>query len=257
MVLPYHQWASSGRAFSRVRTGGTQPALLSFLPAKTSFALYFLVEAMKIVSMRLALFGPAAPEKSGADLQKAAEFALFAMTTERAVYLGDDDAMDLVAKTWNQKLSSPGYANFWEEVRVLLDPKTDRSQVEQAALREQARLSLRRLEVLPRNNRRSLELLGSRVAVLVDDRERLEAEDLAEANLVIYGKSPAPRARLVGEQWFISPGSLSDEGGVAIIEETGDTLRVTFYDCAGNTHGSEILKNKAKTKFMVQGGSSS
>jgi hypothetical protein len=203
-------------------------------------------------AMRLALLGPAAPEKEGKDLRQAAEFALLGAAVDRAVYLGDDLAMQRVAEAWSAELSSPKHSNFWEEVADLLGPDTSKAQVERVMQREEAKLKLRKLEMLPQGTRRSLELLGTRVAILVDDRERLEPEDLAEANVVIYGKAPAARARLVGEQWFVSPGFLSDEGGIAIIEETGDSLRVTFHDQKGGAHGSETLKQKTKTKFSVQ-----
>jgi hypothetical protein len=203
--------------------------------------------------MRLALIGPATQDAAqSALLRKSAELLVGPLGADRAVYLGADDSFEHVVAAWHKTLTPRGEAGVWDDVRALLLPGAPATRAETWLKEEDARRKLRRLEVLPRATRMTIEMLGTRMAILVDDRERLRPDELAEAQIVIFGSSPAPRARAVAEQWFVSPGELSEEGGLATIEETGDSLRVTFYDPNGKVQGGETLKAFNKTKFSVK-----
>lgn len=199
--------------------------------------------------MRLAFMGPSESDES---LRRAAELLLGSLGAERVVYLGGDDRFERAVGAWFKELAPRGEQGVWDDARSLLEASATPERTQAWLKQEDARLRLRKLEVLPRQTRLSIEMLGSRMALLADDRERLSPEDLAEAQIVIYGKSPSPRARAVSNQWFVSPGELTDESGLAIVEETGDSLRVTFYDPAGKVIGGETLKAFNKTKFTVK-----
>jgi hypothetical protein len=202
--------------------------------------------------MRLALIGPSPQDAAPSLLRKSAELLLGSLGADRAVYLGADDRFERMVADWNKDLAPRGEAGIWDDVRGLLAPGAPASRALAWLKEEDARKKLRRLEVLPRATRMAIEMLGTRMAILVDDRERLRSDETAEAQIIIFGASPAPRARAVSEQWFVSPGELTDESGLAMIEETGDSLRVTFYDPKGKVQGGETLKAFNKTKFSVK-----
>jgi hypothetical protein len=203
--------------------------------------------------MRLALLGPPAKPDDIESLRKAAELVLSTLGVERVVYLGDDEKFDKVVAAWSLELAPKGEAGNWDEVRALSKAGGTKEGAEAWIRREEARIRLRKLEVLPRTTRLSLEMLAMRVAILTYDRDKLTSEDLAEASIVLYGKAASPRARAVGDQWYVSPGPTHSEGGIAVVEELGEGLRVTFYEPSGKIIGTESLKAAKKTKFAVQG----
>jgi hypothetical protein len=203
--------------------------------------------------MRIALLGPCANHLP--DLRRAATFVLESANVDRAVYLGGDEALDEVVLAWASEIlggdASPG--GLWSRTRDLLRRETDAATIRAELERERTMDGLRRLEQLPRETRRSLELLGSRVAILVDDRERLDEDDLATAEIVVYGKSPEPRARCIGARWFLSPGVLGPRAGILILEEGDRELRATFHDATGALRGSETIDARRVAKLRVRG----
>ncbi len=203
--------------------------------------------------MRIALLGPCANHR--ADLRQAATFVLETANADRAVYLGGDEALDEMVAEWAAEIvhGDAGPAGVWDRTLDLLDPHVDASEIRETLAREQALEPLRRLEQLPRGTGRSLELFGSRVAILVDDRERLDDEDLATAEIVIYGKSPEARVRRVGARWFLSPGAMGSDCGVLLLEETERDLRATFHDPTGKLRASETLTKAQTAKLRVRG----
>jgi hypothetical protein len=205
--------------------------------------------------MRLALIGPGTQDAALAGaglLRKSAELLLGSLGADRVVYLGADDGFERMVAEWSQTLAPRGEAGVWADVRALLAVEAPARRAETWLKEEDARKKLRRLEVLPRANRMTIEMLGTRMAILVDDHQRLRPDEAAEAQIIIFGSAPAPRARVVAEQWLVSPGELTEESGLATIEETGDSLRVTFYDPNGKVQGGETLKAFNKTKFSVK-----
>lgn len=204
--------------------------------------------------MRIALLGPCADNR--ADLRQAAAFVLETANADRAVYLGGDDALDAVVEAWAAEIvqGEAGPTGVWDRTLDLLNPEVDAHEIRETLAREQALEPLRRLEQLPRGTGRSLELFGSRVAILVDDRERLDEDDLATAEIVVYGRSPEARVRRIGARWFLSPGAMGGDYGVLLLEETERDLRATFHDPTGALRGSETLTKAQGAKLRVRGG---
>ncbi len=204
--------------------------------------------------MRIALLGPCA--KNRADLRQAATFVLETANADRAVYLGGDEALDEMVDEWAAEIvhGDAGPAGLWDRTLDLLKPEAGAAEIRETLAREQALEPLRRLEQLPRGTGRSLELFGSRVAILVDDRERLDEDDLATAEIVVYGKSPEARVRRIGARWFLSPGAMGGDFGVLLLEETDRDLRATFHDPTGKVRGSETLTKAQGAKVRVRGG---
>jgi hypothetical protein len=204
--------------------------------------------------MRLGLLGPSS---SGAgDLGKAAEFILNVARVDRAVYLGDDGALDSTVTRWAERLVGPdptddGTFRRAAALAVKGDPKT----IDAFVVSERARLRLRALESLPRGVARTIEMIGDRVAVLIHDKAHLDEEDIASANLLVYGKSAEPLVKRIGTRWFISPGVLGcASGGVAVIEDNDETIVAEIFDETGTCTLTESLEMTRKTTTRVQGG---
>ena len=191
--------------------------------------------------MRLGLLGPApgsgASDTSGTTLSRAAEFLLDVARVDRAVYLGDDGALDSAVTHWAERLVGPDPTDdgtFRRAASLALsgDPKT----IDAFIVSERARLRLRALESLPRGVGRTIEMIGDRVAVLIHDKANLDEEDILSANILVYGKSAEPLIRKIGARWFISPGNIGcASGGDAShgIRTGGVRTRRTWRECVG------------------------
>ena len=175
---------------------------------------------------------------------------------DRAVYLGDDGALDSAVTHWAERLVGPDPTDdgtFRRAASLALsgDPKT----IDAFIVSERARLRLRALESLPRGVGRTIEMIGDRVAVLIHDKANLDEEDIMSANLLVYGKSPEPLIRKIGARWFISPGMLGcATGGVAVIEDKDEIVVAEIFDDKGACTLTESLEMLRKTTTRVQGG---
>ncbi len=141
--------------------------------------------------MRLGLIGPANGDL--AALARTAEFLLNGARVTRAIYLGDDDALEETVGLWAESLvgDDPSDAGVWD--RAFEVAATGTPERIDAFLRgERARLRLRDLERLSPEELRSVEMFGDRVAVLIHDKAMLDEEDIFSASFLIYGKSDSP-----------------------------------------------------------------
>jgi hypothetical protein len=205
---------------------------------------------------RLGLLGPVRRDSPDAAtaLETAASFLLSKQSVARAIYLGDDDALDRVVEEWARRLfgSDPSDDGVWQRAAELVEDGGP-AEIEAFVSAERERRKLRIFESLPRPTLRSLEMIGDRVTVLIYDKSLLDEEDIFPAALLIYGKGDAPLARRIGTRWFLSPGRLSDAGGVCVLEEIGDDLVARFYSARGDFVAEERLLSAAAAKLKVQG----
>lgn len=204
--------------------------------------------------MRLGLLGPS--EGDVASLGRAAEFLLNSAKVNRAIYLGNDGALDRAVSAWARKLvgDDPSDDNAWKraaEIAVKGAPE----QIDKFVQIERARLRLKALESLPEKVSRTIEMFGDRVAVLIHDKAQLDEEDILAANILVYGKAESALIKRVGGRWFVTPGHIGTAGGgVAVIEDTNDDVVVTVFDGAGKQTQKETLTLQRATKMRVQGG---
>jgi hypothetical protein len=204
--------------------------------------------------MRLGLLGPS--EGDVASLGRAAEFLLNSAKVNRAIYLGNDGALDRAVSAWARKLvgDDPSDDNAWKraaEIAVKGAPE----QIDKFVQIERARLRLKALESLPEKVSRTIEMFGDRVAVLIHDKAQLDEEDILAANILVYGKADAALIKRVGGRWFVTPGHIGTPGGgIAVIEDTNDDVVVTVFDGAGKQTQKETLTLQRATKMRVQGG---
>lgn len=203
--------------------------------------------------MRLGLLGPAGPDVGA--LGRAAEFLLNGARVHRAIYLGNDGALDRAVAAWARKLvgDDPSDDGAWKRAaEIALGGSAE--QLDKFVSTERARLRLKSLEALPEEVSRTIEMVGDRVAVLIHDKALLDEEDILAANLLFFGKSDGPLIRKIGARWFVTPGPIGCEGGgIAVLDDEKDDITITIYDSAGKATQIEALSVSRAPKMRVQG----
>ena len=63
-----------------------------------------------------------------------------------------------------------------------------------------------------RDELRTIEMFGDRVAVLIHDKALLDEEDIFSATFLVYGKSDGPLVKKIGPRWFLTPGPIGSAG---------------------------------------------
>lgn len=191
--------------------------------------------------MRLGLLGPAGGDIAG--LGRAAEFLLNGARVHRAIYLGNDGALDRAVAAWARKLvgEDPSDEGAWRRAADVAIEGSAES-IDRFVATERARIRLKALEALPETAARAVERLGDRVAVLVHDEAELDDEDVVFANILLFGKSEGPRIEEAGARWYVTPGPIGSRGGgLAVIDDEQSDVVVTVFDTAGNATRREVL----------------
>lgn len=173
----------------------------------------------------------------------------------RAIYLGNDGALDRAVAAWARKLvgDDPSDDAAWRRAADVAVTGTA-EQIDKFVSAERARLRLKSLEALPEEISRTIEMVGDRVAVLIHDKALLDEEDILAANLLFFGKSDAPLVRKIGARWFVTPGPIGCEGGgIAVLDDEGDEIMITIFDSIGKQTQREALSMHRPTKMRVQG----
>jgi hypothetical protein len=121
---------------------------------------------------------------------------------------------------------------------------------------ERARQRLRVLEGLAKKgDARTIEMIGDRVALLLYDKASLDEEDIFAATLLVYGKSPEPLVKKVGNRWFVTPGTIgSAGGGIGILDDGAEEIVASVYALDGSRTLSEPIAVARTTKMKIQGG---
>jgi hypothetical protein len=203
--------------------------------------------------VRLGLIGPANGDLAG--LARTAEFLLNGARVSRAIYLGDDDALEETVGLWAESLvgADPSDAGVWErafEVVAAGNPV----EIDTFLRGERARLRLKALERLSPDELRSVEMFGDRVAVLIHDKANLDEEDIFSASFLIYGKSDSPLIKKIGPRWFLSPGPVGVDGsGAIVLDDSVDPIAATLYDADGRAVRTEVLLTGRPVKMSVRG----
>lgn len=195
-------------------------------------------------SMRLGLLGPAGGDVNA--LEQGARFLLEREQADRIIYLGIDGALDRLVLDWARRLvgdeDPSDDALFRRAVDRCLHASSEAIDSFIEAERERERLKT--LECLPRASARVIEMLHGRVAILLYDKSKLDAEDLRAATLLVYGRSAEPVIhRDESSKIYVSPGPLSSRSGIALLDshrESGE-LRIRIFDLLGEIVRAETL----------------
>lgn len=199
--------------------------------------------------MRLCLIGPV--DGRAPVLARAVAVALDQLRADAIVYLGVDDALDIVGAAWMSLLGVE--APLAERVAAVVD--ADAEAIHQTLQAEHLARRLSRVRALASATSRSVELVHDRIVLLVADKADLDEEDLLPASLIIFGRG-SPTLRRVGTRVFLSPGTPGKAGeGILLLDEgEGDgTVTVTFCDVAGVVRQREVLEATRGARVRVQG----
>jgi len=207
--------------------------------------------------MRLGLLGPAGGDVGA--LGRAAEYLLNGARVHRAIYLGNDGALDRAVAAWARKLvgDDPSDEGAWRRAAdVALGGSPEL--IDRFVTTERARLRLKALEALPSPGSdeaaRTIEMISDRVAVLIFDKAQLDEEDILAANILVFGKNDGPLVKKIGARWFVTPGPIGSEGGgVAVLDDEKDDVVVSIFDSTGKPSHREALIAPRQTKMRVQG----
>lgn len=199
--------------------------------------------------MRIGLLGPADGEV--ALVRQAAEF-LLRNQVDQVVYLGADDAAERAVVAWSSELMgfepTPG-AFLTHALRLALQGSAP--DIQQFLARDEQVRRLSALRCLPQAPARAVELFEDKVVLFVHDKAQLDAEDIANAFLVVYGRSRGVALNHFGPRTFFSPGPLK-AGQVAIIERQhdGNLAIAQLNPESGESLGRTTLQTRL-TKMVV------
>jgi hypothetical protein len=173
----------------------------------------------------------------------------------RAIYLGDDDAVEETVSVWAESLVGPDPSDegIWQRAYDVANSGTA-EQIDAFLRAERARFRLKSLEGLPPDLLRSVEIFGDRVAVLIHDKALLDEEDIFSASFLCYGKGEGPLVKKIGQRWFLTPGPVGSPGGGAIVlDDSSEEVVASFYDADGRPGQTLTLNTVRAAKLNVQG----
>lgn len=189
-----------------------------------------------MASMRMGLIGPAAP--GAPELARA--LALFGAdeAVRRIVYLGADAAVDGLA----EHRGGPGLPedDFLTRAAALAcQGSADEIGALLAQERGGGRVQL--LRKLPEPPARAIEMMDKWIVLAVYDKAVLDEDDIANAHIIVYGRSEEPGLKRFGPRCFFTPGPL--EGGkVGCLELMPQGhIEVRLLDLAGTVLFREAL----------------
>ncbi len=190
--------------------------------------------------MRIGLLGPALGDE--AALRDAVEFLLGDAGVDQAIYLGEDeDTIERVMHAWAREIfgGEPGQDAFLERAVQLARAGTA-EQIEELLSAEASLRRLAAIRKLPPSPARAVEMIADRIVIAVHDKSILDEEDIANAALIVYGKSDKAELRRFGTRYFLTPGPAAD-GRVALLEvEEDGGVSIALFE----TSGLPVLREK-------------
>jgi hypothetical protein len=88
---------------------------------------------------------------------------------------------------------------------------------------------------------------------LVHDKALLDEEDILSASLLVYGKSDLPFTKKIGTRWFFTPGELSEQGGICVLDDAKEEIEASLFDKNGALIKTETLSMPRASTMRVRG----
>lgn len=206
--------------------------------------------------MRLGVIGPSQGDLVA--LATAAQVLIDRARVERVIYLGKDDALDRVVSAWATDIvgANPNESVMFDRAaRACV--KASSEEIEVFVASERARRRLRVFTTVPSPPGRTIEIFDGRIAVFIYDKATLDEDDIAGAQLLVFGRTDKRLVHRVGSRTFVAPGALSADGatGIAVFDdEVGGVLTVEFLDITGTVVATEKIEGRPRPgKMKVQG----
>jgi len=96
------------------------------------------------------------------------------------------------------------------------------------------------------------EMIEGFIAVLIQFKGDLTKEHIVNASLILHGGSKKPAVVQIGARAFVTPGSLSPTGGVALLVAEGKAVQFEVYDLDGAQIHQEAVKVGGGSKLSVK-----
>jgi hypothetical protein len=205
--------------------------------------------------MRLGILGPAHDDVIG--LARAAQILLDEAHAEKVIYLSDDRALERVVVSWAREIvgANPSDEALFKRAAIRC-ARAAPDDIDQFVEGERARLRLGVFMSLPPGQSRTIEILDGRVVLFVYDKAMLDEEDIAAAQLLVFGKAREPLIRRVGARVFLAPGPIgSPTGGSALLDDGAEGIRIEILGPGGVVTAHEQIGGPRPGKMRVQGGS--
>lgn len=171
------------------------------------------------MTLRVVVVGPA--DNMDATLTEVVDRALFDPLTTQVLYLAHDGAASRVLSQHPTALSEQAFLS--QAVDVALAGSAEDIAALLAAEARGNRLSA--VRCLPAAPARAVEMLERWMLLSVYDKAVLEEDDIANAQVILYGKSERPALTRFGPRCFFSPGPLSAGCiGVLELQNNGDLV---------------------------------
>jgi hypothetical protein len=107
---------------------------------------------------------------------------------------------------------------------------------------------------LPSGPSRTVEILDGRVVLFVYDKSILNEEDIAAAQILVFGKAREPLIRRVGPRIFLTPGPIGcPTGGSALLDDGVDGIRIEILGPGGAVMARDHVGGPRPGKLRVQG----
>ncbi len=202
------------------------------------------------MTMRIGFIGPVG-DTDLSVLREATEFLLGDADAEQAIYLGEDNAADRLAETWMAELEEATVGDFLARAASLAIDGTPGA-IDKLLERDEQARRLTRLHTLPPAPARAVEMMEDRILLVVHDKSILDEEDIANASVIVYGRSKEALLRRFGPRYFFTPGPLSG-GTVGLFEADRDgKVTVAAYAPTGKPLWREVLQGR-RSKISVTG----
>lgn len=179
------------------------------------------------MTWRVVAIGPAAGcEQTLIDVL---ERALAHSDTRQVIYLGQDGAATAAVEKLRGGLSAEHFLT--QAVEVALRGSATQVAALLASDARGQRLSL--VRCLPPAPARAVEMLERWILLSVFDKAILDEDDIANAHVILYGKSDSSALTRIGPRCFFSPGPLANGRiGVLSVSNQGD-LELHIEDLEG------------------------
>ncbi len=177
---------------------------------------------------KLGILGPTDDDET---LREAASFLLGDAEADQVVFLGSGAFLEEALERWAADVGLDGGSTFLD--RALDAARSgDARTIEQFLAEDAGARRIVDVRRLPDPPARAIELLDDRIVLFVHDKAVLDEEDIANANVIVYGVSKESQLNKFGKRAFFTPGPLS-AGRVGILESSDEGFTVAVYDVSG------------------------
>ncbi len=190
--------------------------------------------------MRIGVIGQAGNAKR--ELRKAIEVLLADPEMRQVIYLGMDGSVEDVVAEWAKEISS---ADDFFARAVEVACEGDASAIADLLARDGEGQRLSAVRKLPEPPARAIEMLEKWIVLGVHDKATLDEDDVANAHVIVYGKSNDADFKRFGPRAFLTPGPLA-KGKVGVVSLLPDGgLELELLDLEGRALRKEEISAAA------------